>query len=224
MKSRRRFTEELWSHITQIYAAILAHPFIQGLTDGSLDRVAFKFYVVQDALYLREYARALSICAAKAPGERDVQMFNEHASGTIAVERELHRTFLRDFRISLKTVDATPMAPTNRAYTSYLLSVVYSRPFSEALATVLPCYWIYREVGKDLIKKGSPDAFHQRWIDTYGGEAFGQIVRSVLALTNRIAVDLSPADRAAMVQHFVTTSRYEWMFWDMGYRQQQWPV
>ncbi|MCZ6632436.1 MAG: thiaminase II [bacterium] len=218
------FTGELWSHITEIYAEILAHPFIRGLTDGSLDRGAFKFYIVQDALYLREYARALSICAAKAPEEQDIAMFNEHASGAIEVERELHRTFLKSFRMSQKAVNTTPMAPTNRAYTSYLLSVVYGRPFYEGLAAVLPCYWIYWEVGKALIRKGTPDTLYQRWIDTYGGEAFGQIVRAVLNLTDRVVADLNPGAREAMVEHFVTTSRYEWMFWDMGYRQEQWPV
>lgn len=220
----RGFTKELWSAITPIYDAILCHPFIRGLTDGTLERKAFRFYVIQDALYLREYARALSLCAVKAPDGETGRMFNAHAGGAVEVEQELHRTFLRQFRVSQKRVDDTPMAPTTRAYTSYLLSVAYGRPFCEALAVVLPCYWIYREVGLALIRTGSPDALYQRWIDTYGGEAFGEVVRQVLAATDRVARPLGAEDRDAMVAHFTTTSRYEWMFWDMGYRCEAWPV
>ena len=98
MSRSPRFTRELWSHIGVIFEAILAHPFIQGLTDGSLPRAAFRFYVVQDALYLREFARALSIAAAKAPEDGDIAMFNTHAAEAIQVERQLHEGFFKAFR------------------------------------------------------------------------------------------------------------------------------
>src|SRR5918993_704647 len=90
------FTEELWSNIDEIYGAILAHPFLTGLTDGTLPEDAFRFYVVQDALYLTRYARALSICAAKAPTDAAIEMFNNHAAGAVAVERSLHEGFFQE--------------------------------------------------------------------------------------------------------------------------------
>lgn len=217
-------TAGLWQAITGIYAEILAHPFVTGLTDGSLPREAFRFYVVQDAHYLREYARALAVCAAKAPAEADIEMFAEHAAGALAVERALHDSFFADFGMSPGQVAATPMAPTNRAYTSYLLATAYGGSFAEALGAVLPCYWIYWEVGKELIQRGSPDPLSQRWIDTYGGEEFAAVVRQVLALTDRIGAELPDAERARARAHFVLTSRYEWMFWDMAWRQEPWPV
>lgn len=224
MSRVRQFTSDLWSEIANIFGAILDQPFVRGLTDGSLDLSAFKFYIVQDSLYLSEYARALSLAAAKAPEEQDVAMFNTHAVGAIEVERALHGEFFSDFGLSQKAVRSTPKTPTNRAYTSYLLSVAYGRPFSEGLAALLPCYWIYWEVGKVLIRKGSPNALYRKWIETYGGEEFGKIVEDVLALTNRVAEAISPEGRQAMTEHFITTSRYEWMFWDMAYREETWPV
>jgi thiaminase/transcriptional activator TenA len=116
------------------------------------------------------------------------------------------------------------MAPTCQAYTSYLLSVAYARPFHEVLAVVLPCYWIYWEVGKALIEKGSPDVMYQKWIDTYASDIFAESVEAVMDITNEAAMSLPESDRAQMLHHFITTSRYEWMFWDMGYRKEQWPV
>jgi thiaminase/transcriptional activator TenA len=220
----RLLSARLWAGIEDIYASILAHPFIAGLTDGSLDREAFRFYVVQDAHYLRDYARALSVAAAKAPTEADIGMFAEHAAGGIAVERSLHESFFADFGMSEEEVAATPMAPTNLAYTSYLLASVYGGSFPEALGAVLPCYWIYWEVGKTLLRRGSPDPLYRRWIETYGGEEFAAVVQAVLALTDRLEPQLAPADEARVHERFRTTSRYEWMFWEMGYRQERWPV
>jgi thiaminase/transcriptional activator TenA len=218
------FTTELWREITPIVDAILAHPFIRGLTDGSLDRESFIFYAAQDALYLREFARALSLAAAKARQEEWIITFNEHAAGALKVERALHQSFFQEFGLSEEAVRATPMAPTNLAYTSFLISVAYSRPFHEVVAAVLPCYWIYWEVGKALMSRGSPDPLYRRWIETYGAEEFGELVQAVLRLTDQLAETSTAEMRHSMKQHFVTTSRYEWMFWDMGYRREQWPV
>ena len=219
-----RFSAELWSGIEATYQAILEHPFITGLTGGSLERAAFEFYIVQDAHYLREYARALSVAAARAPAEGDIAMFNEHAAGAIAVERSLHEGFFADFGLSEEDVARTPMAPTNLSYTSYLIATAYGGSFPELLGAVLPCYWIYWEVGKALLERGSPDPLYERWIETYGGEEFAEVVRAVLALTDRLGPGLSPAERASVARHFGTTSRYEWMFWDMGYRRERWPI
>jgi len=220
----KAFSDVLWSGIEDTYQAILGHPFIAGLTKGTLDRDCFRFYIVQDAHYLREYARALSVAAARAPQERDIAMFAQHASAAIEVERSLHESFFREFGLSDEQVAATPMAPTNLAYTSYLLAVAYGGSFPEALGALLPCYWIYWEVGKALLERGSSDALYRRWIETYGGEEFAAIVRDVISLTDRLGPELSVSERGLVARHFATTSRYEWMFWDMGYRQERWPI
>ena len=130
----------------------------------------------------------------------------------------------KDFGLSPEQVAATPLAPTNLAYTSYLSAVAYGAPFHEALAALLPCYWIYWEVGKTLERASSRDPLYVRWISTYASEEFGGLVRMVLEATNVTAAPLRPPEREAMHRRFVTTSRYEWMFWDMGYRREAWPI
>jgi thiaminase (transcriptional activator TenA) len=136
------FTGELWRSITPIYGAIQKHPFVRGLTDGTLPLEAFRFYAVQDALYLRDFARALAMAGARAPRDEWIIMFNEHAAGALRVERALHESFFGEWGLTPGQVMATPLAPTNLAYTSYLLAVAHGAPFHEGLAAVLPCYWI----------------------------------------------------------------------------------
>ena len=218
------FTRELWKSIEGIYAAILRHPFLTGLTDGSLAPESFRFYAIQDALYLREFARSLSVAAARAPREDMITRFNEQAVGVLKGEKALHDSFFKEWNVTVADVDATPLAPANRAYTSYLLAVAYGGPYHEAIAALLPCFWIYWEVGKELVRKGSSDALYQRWIATYSSETYGGIVQRVIDATDEAAAGLGKVEREAMRNHFVLTSRYEWMFWDMGYRREAWPV
>jgi thiaminase (transcriptional activator TenA) len=216
------FTSELWQDITGVYEAILAHPFLTGLTDGSLPPSAFAFYVQQDALYLNQYARALSLVSGRAPDPVARDMFARHAAGAIAVEQELHGSLLRD--LGIDPVAVTEPAPTTLAYTSHLLATAGGGSYADGVCAVLPCYWIYWEAGKHLLGQGSPDPRYQRWIDTYGGEEFGEVVREVLAAADGLGDGLSLAEHARGRQHFLISSRYEWMFWDMGYRQERWPV
>ena len=219
-----RFTSELWQGIGDIYRGILVHPFLTGLTDGSLPHGTFAFYVVQDALYLRQYAQVLAAVASRAPDAAGTEMFARHAADAVAVERALHESLLTDLGVDPAAASAAKPAPTNLAYTSYLLAVIYGGSYADGIGAVLPCYWIYWEVGKELQRRGSPDPRYQRWIDTYGGEEFGAAVRAVLAVTDELGPVLAPRERERVHQHFRVTSRYEWMFWDMGYRKQTWPI
>ena len=218
------FSARLWESIGDIYRAILAHPFITGLTDGTLPAESFAFYVVQDALYLQDYARALAAVGSRAPTSDAMQMFARHAADAVAAELELHATLLGELGISAQDVKRAEQAPTNRGYTAYLLATAHAGSYAEGVAAVLPCYWIYWEVGKELLRLGSPDPRYQRWISTYAAPEYGAVVASVIAEVDRIAPTVSGAERELMSRHFVTTSRYEWMFWEAGFTRESWPV
>jgi thiaminase/transcriptional activator TenA len=218
------FTEQLWDSNTDIFDAILAHPFITGLTDGTLPEAAFAHFVVQDGLYLRDYARALAVVATRAPRPEAMQMFARHAADAVAAELELHSSLLPELGISAAEAEAAAPTPVNLAYTSYLLATTRGGSYAEGVAVVLPCYWIYWEVGKELVRRGSPDSRFQRWIDTYSAEEFGDVVRDVIAEADRVGALLSEAERAVAARHYRATSRYEWMFWDSAYRQESWPL
>jgi len=221
---RPGFTGELWRAIVPVYDAILAHPLLTGLTDGSLSREQFQHYIVQDAIYLRDFARALSIAAARAPGIAALTMFAGHAMDTMGAEGALHDALLTTFGLTRTEVEQTPPTPTTLAYTSYLLRMAFSGDYAQVLGTLLPCYWIYQEVGLALLAKGSPNPLYRQWIETYGGEEYAAIVDAVLNEMDRVGEGLTDAQKAAVQECFVTASRLEWMFWDMGWQLESWPV
>ncbi|TPG33600.1 thiaminase II [Mycolicibacterium hodleri] len=218
------WSTRLWNEIAPTFGAILAHPFVTGLTDGTLDADVFAHYVAQDVHYLRDYARALAIVGAKAPTLTDTAMFARHAADVFDVELSLHETLLPALGLDPDTIVGARVMPTTQAYTSYLLATTYGGSFVDGLAAILPCYWIYARVGTALLKQGSPDPRFQSWIDSYGGEDFAATVAQVLDLTDRVGLILNPAEEAVARAHFVNTARYEWMFFDAAYRREDWPV
>lgn len=218
------WSTRLWTDIESTFAAILAHPFLTGLRDGSLDEDAFAQYVAQDVHYLRDYARALAIVGAKAPTLTDTAMFARHAAEVFDVELALHSTLLPELGLDPTRLGAAPPTPTTRAYTSYLLATAYGGSFADGLAAILPCYWIYAEVGAALLARGSSDRRYQRWIDSYGGDEFAATVAQVLELTDRTGPTLTASAETAARAHFAITARYEWMFFDAAYRREEWPI
>jgi thiaminase (transcriptional activator TenA) len=180
--------------------------------------------VLQDAIYLRDYARALSLAGAHSGDEKTLDLFNEHAAGTIAVERSLHEGLFGELGIARAEAEAAEPSPTTLAYASFLLKTAALRELPEALGALLPCYWVYWEVGKVLRERGSPDPLYRRWIETYAGEEFGPLVSAMLDLTDRACGELGAPQGTRVEDAFVTSSRYEWMFWDAAWRLEDWPV
>jgi thiaminase/transcriptional activator TenA len=218
------FSAQLWESGAGTYDAILRHPFLTGLTAGTLPPEAFRYFLIQDSHYLRAYARALALTSSRATTDGAVRMFAEHASNAIAVEQDLHAGLLGALGLDPREVEATPVGPATLAYTSYLLAVCSTGSYAEAVATVLPCYWVYRDVGRALLAQSSPDPTYATWIGTYGSAEFDEVVTSVIAETDRLGAGTGVAERARCRTHFATTTRYEWMFWDAAYHQLRWPV
>ena len=151
-------------------------------------------------------------------------MFAAHAQSALNVERSLHEAYFAAWGLAPEEVEATAPTPTTLAYTSYLLRVAGTGTFEELIGAILPCYWIYWEVGKTLVATGSPNAVYQRWIDAYASEQFANAVQRVLDAANRSTADLPESRLALIRRHYLTASRYEWMFWDAAFRMEAWPV
>jgi len=221
--SEPSFSEGAWQRSLPVYRAILEHPFLTGLTDGTLPRDRFVFYLIQDSAYLRDFARALEALAAKAPRPEWAALLRTHATETLAEEQVMQQDIFERYGVSKAEQLQAPRAPDAFAYTSFLLASVDEGSFGEGLASLLPCYWIYWEVGRELGRRGSPEPGYQQWIDAYSSEAYGDTVRQVVAIADEVAAGAAPAERERMTRNFEIGSRYEWMFWNAAWELQAWP-
>ncbi|MBE1522978.1 TenA family protein [Nesterenkonia lutea] len=217
--SARRFTDEAWERTAEIRSRIDQLPFLRQLEDGSLSREIFENYMGQDALYLTEYARALAACAQQSTDPEHIIFWSRAAAGAIEEERALHATHVVDF-------GAVEPSPTTVAYTSYELALASAGSLPVLAGSVLPCFWIYDDVGTRLKARiGSlPDHPYADWISAYGDPEFHELTVSARDVVDQLAASASEETRARMHQAFRRASQYEWMFWDSAHRMETWPV
>lgn len=217
------FTQTAIARTQALCAAIRAMPFNRTLADGSLPRDVFRHYMIQDAHYLEGFARALALTSARAPDADAVQQLAQSAAGAIAVERQMHAHYLGLFGVSAQEFAATPRSPACDHYVSFLIATAATRSPAEAMAALLPCFWVYRDVGRDISARVALDNPYQAWIDTYSGAAFDASVTAACALADRLAADAGAPEQAAMHAAYQRSTLHEWMFWDSAYRQANWP-
>jgi thiaminase/transcriptional activator TenA len=222
--ARAGWTGRLWAEITGTYAAILDHPFIQGLTSGDLPPEAFFYYISQDDHYIHEFVRAVGLVGVKAPAADAARVLTRHAANGLAAEASLHHALVTDLGGDPAALAEVRPGPTTQAYTSYVLASVFRGGYAEGLAAVLPCIWIYGEVGRHLHEHGSPNPVYQRWIDSYAAPEYAGEVAEVLDLADQAGRDLPAAQEECAREHFAAGARYEWMFWDAAWRRESWPV
>ena len=219
-----QFTEQLWQQVQPIRAAIARHPFLHELSDGTLPPETFRHYIVQDSLYLAEYARVLAVAAAKAPTAAGRLEFSGGARTAVLVEEALHQSFFGTFGIDAAAAVRAEASPVCLGYTSYLASLAATRSYEELIAAVLPCFWVYWEVGCDLKPRARRPNPYEAWIDTYGAADFGEATQRVRGLVDAGAAGASEGLRAAMADAFIKATRFEWMFWDSAYHRMGWPA
>jgi len=218
------FSREAWQQGIALYETIRTMPFNAELAAGTLSEARFKHYIIQDAHYLVGFGRALALAAAKAPDPDLIVQFAKAAEGAIVVERALHGSFFRQYAITPAMFAGTPLSPACHHYVSYLVATAYGEPYEVLLGALLPCFWIYAEVGRDIHARARPDNPYRAWIDTYAGEDFHTAVRAMITATDAAAALASPSLRARMHAAFRRASQLEWMFWDSAYRLADWPV
>lgn len=214
-----KFSEAAWKSIASIYAAIIQHPFNQELAQGALAKEKFQFYMKQDSLYLIDFARALAIAASKATTPEDEVLLLDFSKGAILAERGLHEYYFDLYGIKLD-IDK---APGCFSYTNFLIAAATHKTYEEAMGALLPCFWIYREVGMHIHNNSVKDNPYHKWIETYSGEEFQKIVQDAIDLTDRVAEGAGEALIEKMRHAFILSTRLEWMFWDSAYRMEPWP-
>jgi thiaminase (transcriptional activator TenA) len=219
-----RFSDEAWQATASLRAAIHALPFNTELAAGTLARERFRHYITQDALYLGQFSRCLAVAAAKSPDTSALQSFAQSALGAVAVERALHEQYLRQFGVDPTTIAMAEPAPDCLAYTSFLIATAYHEPWEVLVAALLPCFWLYWDVGCAIAKKTTVDNPYRAWIDTYADPSFGEAVDSVIATADGAAEAATSSGRARMHAAFVRAAQYEWLFWDGAYHRRGWPM
>lgn len=216
-----KWTDQAWEAIQPIYQEILKMPFIEELKNGTLPLEKFQFYMLQDAKYLEHYGRALAALGSKAEDNEMALDFFEFGKNALIVERALHEAYFKQFK--LEPNQEITIEPVCHHYIHFLKSTVAYDPIEVATAAILPCFWIYKEVGDHIYQNQNTDNNpYKNWIETYSGEEFAEGVKKALQYSNYMAENSTDKVRKAMLEAFIAASRLEFNFWDAAYRNIKW--
>lgn len=202
-----------------VWEQCLHHPFVAGIGDGTLDVRKFRFFMLQDYLYLLDYARVFALGVVKAQDPELMRTFARNVDSILAGEMNIHRSYMQRLGITEAQVQAVKPSLDNLSYTNYMLSAAYSGGSREIVASILACSWSYAEIGQALaaIQGAGEHPFYGEWIRGYASPEYAASNEALILLMNQLADGASPKEIDHLVDIFVNCSRYELGFWDMSW-------
>ncbi|MBM6404548.1 bifunctional hydroxymethylpyrimidine kinase/phosphomethylpyrimidine kinase [Phycicoccus sp. CSK15P-2] len=196
-----------WEGIRDIREGIDALAFVRGLGDGSLEEPQFLRYLAQDALYLRDYSRVLAEASRLAPTAEEQGFWAASAQGAVTAEMQLHES-----RVPPEVMAAARPGPATTAYLDHLLATAARGDYAVLVAAVLPCFWVYQDVGERLHPASHPEHPYRSWLDTYADEAFATATRTAVGIVARTAARADAATRDVMYEAFRRSAAHELAF------------
>lgn len=202
-----------------VWEACLRHPFVTGIGDGTLDMEKFRYFMLQDYLYLFDYARVFALGVVKARDPELMRVFAANVDAILGGEMKIHRAYMKRLDITEEQVFAVKPALANLSYTNYMLSVAQTGGPMEIVASILACSWSYAEIGQVLaaIPGAAEHPFYGEWIRGYASEEYAATNQALIELMDSLAADAGEEQLAYLTDVFVNCSRYELGFWDMAW-------
>ncbi|WML26948.1 thiaminase II [Neobacillus sp. OS1-33] len=222
-----RFTQRLFEKVSDIWEKTHQHPFVVGIGTGELPVESFIRYMKQDYVFLIDYSKLFAAGAIKARDIETMAAFAKLLDETLHGEMDLHRQYAARFGITDQQLEDTKPMPINLAYTRYMLNVAQNGSLAELVSALLPCMWSYREISM-MLAANYPDAsghlLYGEWVKMYSSNEFGSLTAWLIDLLDNLTDGKPERELAILEEHFLTTSRFEYMFWDMVYQGGEWPV
>ena len=213
-------TARLLASAESLWDACVDHPFVKGIADGTLDREKFRYYMIQDYLYLIEYAKVFALGVAKAKDLETMRIFAGYVKQILDGEMDIHRGYMARLGISLSEAENTESALDNLSYTAYMLQAGYEGGAADIAVAILSCALSYEHIARRMLEQ-NPDAdkhpFYGEWVQGYANDGYRAANEELIALTERLTADCTEAQLQHLEEIFRICSEYEMRFWDMAW-------
>lgn len=217
-------TERLLEAAEEIWQSYYEHPFVKGIEDGSLSREKFRRYIIQDFLYLEDYAKSFAVGIAKAKSIETTQIFSRYIALLTGSEMNIHHGYMGKFGVTQEELDHTPRTLDNLSYTSYMLRVAYEEGEAEILSAILSCAYSYELIAKNMVKKNPACVnhdFYGEWITGYASDDYANGNLSLIKTLNRVTKHYTEEQIKHLADIFVACSKYEYLFWDFSWKMER---
>lgn len=201
------------------WASYVDHSFVRQMGQGSLPETAFRTYLVQDYLFLIQFARAWALAAYKSRRPSDIRAA-QAGLAAILDETDLHVRLCASWGLSKADIEAAPEHQATVAYTRFVLDCGAAGDLLDLHVALSPCVIGYAEIGRALSPDGVAalgDHPYREWIGEYAGEGYqGVAAAARLHLDELAARSMTEQRFTELVAIFAQASRLEADFWQMG--------
>ena len=217
-----KFSESLYESVEEIWESYYKHPFVKGIGDGTLEVDKFKFYMIQDYIYLLDYAKVYALGVVKADTEEVMQGFANMVNDILNGEMSIHRSYMKRLGITSEEIKNAKASLTNISYTHYMIAVSQVGSLADLSVSLLSCMWSYLEIGRNLSKNhgATEHEFYGEWIRGYISKEYEECTKWLIDLVDKLAENMSEKELQKLKEIFINTSKYEYMFWDMSYNKE----
>ena len=213
------FSEHLRAVVQPQWTAMLAHPFLREVADGTLPAGRFETWLRQDYLFVREDIGFIGCLLARAPLHLR-RMLGDFIAA-LHGELDLFASMAKELGVSLESIEPAPVC---HAYNMFLLATGHTCSFAESFTVLYGAEKAYGESWSQVKKLQTQPSPYQRFIDHWGSDAFAAWVQQLAQALDTLAADCGTAERARMEDLFRLTARYEYLFWEMARTGAGWPV
>jgi thiaminase/transcriptional activator TenA len=217
----KKLSQIMRERARQIWEDGYNHPFVQEIGKGTLDKEKFKFYLLQDYLYLMQYAKVFALAVVKAHDEPTMRWLTGVQNLIFNTEMDLHRSYMASFGIKEEEVANVKSSLYNRTYTANLLATAQTGDLLDILIAVHPCCSTYSDYATRLKKEYADNLennFYKSWIENYANPEYAEFCNWFDNKIDELAAGKSPEEYERLIDIFVSSVEFEYLFWEMGYK------
>ncbi|MGL4951879.1 MAG: thiaminase II [Mycoplasma sp.] len=204
----------------EIWEKYNSHPFVKGIENGTLDYKKFRFYILQDFLYLQDYIKVFALGIVKSKKLETSKLFSKYINLILNSEMDIHKGYMKQFDFNELEVKETKPSIENSAYTSYMLRVAYDGNEVDILVAILACAYSYELIAKQIIKNNPNSIDHKlygQWIMGYASDEYANGNVEIITIINEMTKEYSEEQIDRLIDIFNNCSKYEFNFWEMSW-------
>lgn len=210
-----KLTDRLFEKVQQIWESYNQHEFVRGIANGTLEKSKFRFYLIQDYLYLLDYAKVFAYGVIKSKSEKNMKFFADCIQGVISSETDIHKNYMKI--LDIREDELTKPTLTTTSYTKYMIGVAATEGAAEIAVAVLACSWSYLFIARNIVAEQGNSDFYAEWVNGYASDEYAEANDVIINLVNNLCVDYTEEQILNLEDILVNCSKYEYMFWDMAW-------
>ena len=215
-----KLSEIIWARAEKIWPRYLEHPFVVQMADGTLPHDKFRYYMLQDYLYLKDYVKIFAAIIQKSDDFEQIRFLCGEMSNTIGETFRTHLPYMRRLGITNEEIERTNPHIDNSAYSHYMLCEAQSGDVLTGLVTLLNCSWSYAYIAEEMTRRfpnALSDERYGAWFAGYVSEEYRKTNRALIDRIDALAASIDEEKTRKLCEIFEKCCLFDLRFWDMVY-------